>query len=110
MLQKRELLNVYSDSTQLLSSTPPPSLLSLIHEHCCEWSSAWHVGFGTQLWQHDFVQGEGKILSLRGLIPAQEQEGTAHCCVRQPLTHPEQRVERAADTSHGLKCICLNHS
>lgn len=67
MLQKRELLNVYSDSTQLLSSTPPPSLLSLIHEHCCEWSSAWHVGFGTQLWQHDFVQGEGEILSLRGL-------------------------------------------
>lgn len=111
MLQKRELLNVYSDSTQLLSSNAPPSLLSLIHEHCCEWSSAWPVGFGTQLWQHDFVHGEGEILSLKGLwYAAQEQEGTAHCCARQPLTHPEQRGERAADTSHGLKFICLNHS
>lgn len=99
MLQKRELLNVYSDSTQLLSSTPPPSLLSLIHEHCCEWSSAWRVGFGTQLWQHDFVHGEGEILSLKGLwYAAQEQEGAAHCCARQPLTHPEQRGERELQT------------
>lgn len=101
MLQKRELLNVYSDSAQLLGSTPPP--LSFVSY---SWALVW-MGFclACSIWD-TAVAGGFRARGRRNLVIKRilmHSAGAGKHSTHRLGSHLDalnRRGEQAADTSH----------
>lgn len=93
MLQKRESVNIYSDSAQLLISTPPP--LSFVSY---SWGWVW-VGFcltctfGTQLWRGVVSALGSRNLVIKSILTCSSRAVKNSTSVREPLTRPEWEKE-----------------
>lgn len=100
MLQKRESVNIYSDSAQLLISTPPP--LSFVSY---SWGRVW-VGFcltctfGTQLWWGGGVVSAlgSRNLVIKSILTCSSRAVKHSTSAREPLTWPEW--EKGANCRH----------